>query len=865
MTGAASGIGQAIAQRLAEEGACVVGRRHRCRQRRVGRARDSADPTSPSVVACDVTDEEAGRDRLPRRRPRIRRGRHRRQQRGAVDLEAAARDDRRRLGPPARRHGPRLVPRLARGGAGHDRPGHGRRPRLRRQQERVLRRAEQRRLRRIEGRSGAPGPPPRRRARRSSASASTASTPTASSAVPGSSRRAGAPTAPGPTASARTSSASSTRSGRSSRRRSCRSTSRRPSSRSSAATCRRRPACTSRSTPGSRPRSCGDRRRRRRHRPRGFERARRRRPRRAERAAPRGGPSLPQRPDRRRPTGCAGRRAALRARGPRRSAAGGAQRRPDRRHRRRRAGAWTTASLDADGALVDEPFAYRDARTATGVERVHAIVPPDAAVRDRTASSSCRSTRSTSWPWTTRRRARGGARRWLLMPDLVGLWLTGRGRHRADERLDDRPARRRSRRRGRGTLIDDARPARDACSPTSRDAGRRARPHRADHRGRGPASTATSSSPSSARTTPPRPSSACRPTGDRFAYISCGTWGLVGVELDRPILTEASRAANFTNERGVDGRIRYLRNVMGLWLLQESMRTWAEAGDAGGPRAPAGGGRRGAAGRPAFDPDDPAFLAARRHAGAHRAGASEQTGAAPPTTRPALVRCIIDSLADAFARAVEDAARLSGRTIEVVHLVGGGARNALLCQAHRRRLRPAGRRRPGRGHGARQRARAGPLPRLDRRRPGCAPGVDPGDAAAPSLRAAPLRSSADRADDAAEPRAPRRRVPALVRAPAVSPHRPGPPQPDGPPPRLRRDDLGPPIGRPPHTSRARSSTTSTAPPRPRRACGARARRSPASSSCRASCRTCRTSIPRRRSWVVPPRCPWSSRRPASPG
>ena len=67
--------------------------------------------------------------------------------------------------------------------------------------------------------------------------------------------------------------------------------------------------------------------------------------------------------------------------------------------------------------------------------------------------------------------------------------------------------------------------------------------------------------------------------GDSFAYISCGTWGLVGVELDGPVVTDASRAANFTNERGVDGRVRFLRNVMGLWLLQESMRTWAEAGE----------------------------------------------------------------------------------------------------------------------------------------------------------------------------------------------------------------------------------------------------------------------------------------------
>ena len=94
----------------------------------------------------------------------------------------------------------------------------------------------------------------------------------------------------------------------------------------------------------------------------------------------------------------------------------------------------------------------------------------------------------------------------------------------------------------------------------------------------------------------------------RFGYVSCGTWGLVGVELDAPVLTEASRRANFTNERGVDGTIRYLRNVMGLWLLSESLRAWnrrglgVELGEvlAAAAALPPGG--------PRIDPDDPAFL-----------------------------------------------------------------------------------------------------------------------------------------------------------------------------------------------------------------------------------------------------------------
>ena len=69
------------------------------------------------------------------------------------------------------------------------------------------------------------------------------------------------------------------------------------------------------------------------------------------------------------------------------------------------------------------------------------------------------------------------------------------------------------------------------------------------------------------------------PAADRdIAYVSSGTWSLVGLELDEPVITDASRAANFTNEGGVDGRVRFLRNVGGLWLLQECLRYWAAEG-----------------------------------------------------------------------------------------------------------------------------------------------------------------------------------------------------------------------------------------------------------------------------------------------
>jgi rhamnulokinase len=164
-----------------------------------------------------------------------------------------------------------------------------------------------------------------------------------------------------------------------------------------------------------------------------------------------------------------------------------------------------------------------------------------------------------------------------------------------------------------------------------------------------------------------------------FAYIACGTWSLVGVELDAPVLTEASRLANFTNEGGVDERIRYLRNVMGLWLLQESMRTWEAAGAPENLQALLIAAAELPPGGPVFDPDDSVFLPPGDMP-ARIAEACDRRGDQAPATHPALVRSILDSLAAAYARTVREAARLSGRDVEVVHLVGGGARNTLLCQ-----------------------------------------------------------------------------------------------------------------------------------------------------------------------------------------
>ncbi|HIY42053.1 MAG TPA: rhamnulokinase [Candidatus Nocardiopsis merdipullorum] len=165
----------------------------------------------------------------------------------------------------------------------------------------------------------------------------------------------------------------------------------------------------------------------------------------------------------------------------------------------------------------------------------------------------------------------------------------------------------------------------------------------------------------------------------RFAYISSGTWSLVGVELDRPVRSEESRAANFTNELGVDGTVRYLRNVTGLWLLQESLRTWREAGhepDLADLMARA-------AEVPALscvvDVDDPRFLPPGDMP-SRIVDYAKETGQRPPTSDAEVARCVVDSLALAYREAVHKAAELSGIGVDVVHVVGGGSRNGLLCR-----------------------------------------------------------------------------------------------------------------------------------------------------------------------------------------
>ena len=167
--------------------------------------------------------------------------------------------------------------------------------------------------------------------------------------------------------------------------------------------------------------------------------------------------------------------------------------------------------------------------------------------------------------------------------------------------------------------------------------------------------------------------------GEHFAYISSGTWSLVGMELPAPVLTEASRLANFTNEAGIDGTVRYLRNVTGLWLLQECVREWtARQGPVSLDSLLAQAARVQPL-RFVIDADDPVFLPPGDMPERIVSWLTGR-GLAAPSGPAEIVRCVIDSLALAYRRALLDAQSLSGRHADAVHIVGGGSRNELLCQ-----------------------------------------------------------------------------------------------------------------------------------------------------------------------------------------
>lgn len=330
--------------------------------------------------------------------------------------------------------------------------------------------------------------------------------------------------------------------------------------------------------------------------------------------------------------------------------------------------------LDAGGELIEQPHSYRDPRSNDAVRVVHERISrenlykitglqhlPFNTIYQLVAEQSCPA-------WTR-------AATIVLLPDLLAYWLTGRlatdVTNASTTALMDAGTRDWSDR-----LLDVAGLSRDLLPPIEPAGSVRGKisnevAERTGLPGEVVVTTVGSHDTASAVVAVPA-------TGPGFGYVSSGTWSLVGIETPEPILTEASRVANFTNEGGVDGRIRYLRNEGGLWLLQESLRHWTAAGEdhdladllEQAAELPYGG--------PTVDVGAEEFIAPGDMP-ARIIEACRRTGS-EPRTPVEITRCVLDSLAAAYARTVREVAELSGQPVDRLHIVGGGSQNALLCR-----------------------------------------------------------------------------------------------------------------------------------------------------------------------------------------
>lgn len=329
--------------------------------------------------------------------------------------------------------------------------------------------------------------------------------------------------------------------------------------------------------------------------------------------------------------------------------------------------------LDSDGALVSNPYHHRDKRTEGMMEEAFGRVPK---------AEIYRTTGIQFLPINTLYQLlamRGSplleaAETLLLIPDLINYWLTGERSceytNATTTQLLDLET---------GGWSHDVLKAVDIPSrvlapvvPSATGLGPLL-PDVAEEVGAKPPVFAIASHDTASAVV------AVPARGDDFAYISSGTWSLVGVETPEPVVTQEAMEANFTNEGGFGGTTRFLKNVMGLWILQECRRQWAREGREYSYEELARLAEDAPAAGPLVDPDHPAFLAPGDMPSRIRRFC-EETGQSAPEEPAAVARCVFESLALKYRYAIGQAERLTGRYIGSVNVVGGGSQNALLCQ-----------------------------------------------------------------------------------------------------------------------------------------------------------------------------------------
>ena len=319
------------------------------------------------------------------------------------------------------------------------------------------------------------------------------------------------------------------------------------------------------------------------------------------------------------------------------------------------------ALLDGSGRVLGLPFHYRDARTDGMVARAHAYVPAEeiyAATGIQTMPIN------TVFQLLADDRA-ATAERIALVPDLLAFWLCGELANEVTNASTTGLLDARSGTWARELIARLGLPAAPfAGDPV--EPGTTLGPLLAHHGIDADVHATASHDTASAFVAAPLRT-------PRAAILSSGTWSLLGLELEAPVLTDRAREYNLTNERGVDGTIRLLRNVMGLWLVQECRRHWDMSYDELHELA--------AAARPdvpLFDPDDERFLPPGDMPG-RIAAACAELGQPRPEGPGEIVRSALLSLACKYRLVLERLERAAGVEVEVVHVIGGGARNVLLC------------------------------------------------------------------------------------------------------------------------------------------------------------------------------------------
>ncbi len=163
-----------------------------------------------------------------------------------------------------------------------------------------------------------------------------------------------------------------------------------------------------------------------------------------------------------------------------------------------------------------------------------------------------------------------------------------------------------------------------------------------------------------------------------FAYISSGTWSIFGIETDEPVISEKTLELNFTNEGGVEGKTRFLKNIMGMWLIQECRRIWAREYEYSWPEMVELA-KTVEPFRFTIDPDEPRFLNPENMPG-EIAASCEEKGQGIPESHAQIIRCIYDSLALKYKQVLDEIRQVSDKQINRIHVIGGGANNDFLNQ-----------------------------------------------------------------------------------------------------------------------------------------------------------------------------------------